>query len=51
MKLSYRFDGQNNNSARASRFFVFFFAVVARLQRETSSFKVMLHETICNDDF
>ena len=35
-ELSYRFDGQNNNSARASRFFVYFFAVVARLERETS---------------
>ena len=29
-------DWQNNNSARASRFFVHFFAVVARLRRETA---------------
>ena len=29
-------DWQNNNFARASRFFVHFFAVVARLQRETA---------------
>ena len=29
-------DWQNNNSARASRFFVHFFAVVARLQRESA---------------
>ena len=29
-------DQQNNNFARASRFFVHFSAVVARLQRETS---------------
>ena len=27
---------QNNNSARASRFFVRFLAIVARLRRETS---------------
>ena len=31
-------DWQNNNSARASRFFVHFFAVVARLRRETPTF-------------
>ena len=29
-------DKQNNNFARASRFFVHFFAVVARLQHETA---------------
>ena len=29
-------DKQNNNFARASRFFVHFFAVVARLQRQTA---------------
>ena len=29
-------DWQNNNFARASRFFVHFFAVVARLQHETA---------------
>ena len=29
-------DKQNNNSARAARVFVPFFAVVARLRRETS---------------
>ena len=29
-------DRQNNNFARASRFFVHFFAVVARLQRESA---------------
>ena len=29
-------DKQNNNFARASRFFVHFSAVVARLQRETA---------------
>ena len=32
-------DQQNNNFARASRFFVHFFAVVARLQRESASFQ------------
>ena len=29
-------DWQNNNFARASRFFVHFFAVAARLQRESA---------------
>ena len=29
-------DWQNNNFARASRFFVHFFTVTARLRRETS---------------
>ena len=29
-------DWQNNNFARASRFFVHFFAVTVRLQRESS---------------
>ena len=29
-------DWQNNNFARASRFFVHFFAVVARLRRESA---------------
>ena len=33
---SNRFDLQNNNFARASRFFVHFFAVVAWQQRETA---------------
>ena len=37
-------DWQNSNFARASRFFVHFFDVTARL-------KVMLHGTIRNDDF
>ena len=31
---SYRFNNQNNNFARASGFFVHFFAVTARLPRE-----------------
>ena len=34
-------DKENNNFARASRFFVHFFAVVARLQRETVWFHVL----------
>ena len=32
-------DEQNNNFARASRFFVHFFAVSARLRRETEDVK------------
>ena len=35
-------DKQNNNFARASRFFAHFFAVVARLRRETAQFHVLL---------
>ena len=38
---SNRFIEQNNYFARASRFFVHFFAVVARLQRESASFHVL----------
>ena len=33
-------DKENNNFARATRFFVHFFVVVARLQRETAFFHV-----------
>ena len=33
-----RFNEQNNNSARASRFFVQFFAVAAQLRREMTKF-------------
>ena len=32
-------DQQNNNFARASRFFAHFFAVAARLQRESASIR------------
>ena len=34
-------DKRNNNFARASRFFVHFLAIVARLQRETVWFHVL----------
>ena len=36
VKKAIGLDKQNNNFARASRFFVHFSAVVARLQRETA---------------
>ena len=36
VKKAIGLDKQNNNFARASRFFVHFFAFVARLQRETA---------------
>ena len=36
---SNRFNEQNNNSARASRLFVHFFAVPAQLRREMTNFK------------
>ena len=38
---SIRFNYQNNNFARASRFFVHFFAVTARLRRENTEFPVL----------
>ena len=34
-------DQQNDNFARASRFFAHFFAVTARLQRESASIRVL----------
>ena len=34
-------DRQNNNFARASRFLIHFFAVVARLQRESAQIHVL----------
>ena len=37
-----RFNEKNNNSARASRFFVHFFAVPTQLRREMTEFKVYL---------
>ena len=37
-KKSNRFNEQNNNSARASRFFVHFFAVPAQLRPEMTNF-------------
>ena len=39
-KKAIALDWQNKNFARASRFFVHFFAVVAQLRRETSQFLV-----------
>ena len=33
-----KFNSQNNNSARSSRFFVHFFSVPAQLQREMTKF-------------
>ena len=44
-------DQQNNNFARASRFFVHFFAVTARLRRESASFHVLKRTRTENDDF
>ena len=37
-KIENRFNNQNNNFARASRFFVHFFSVTAWLRRENASF-------------
>ena len=40
-KKNKRFNKQNNNFARASRFFVHFFPVFARLRRENALFPVL----------
>ena len=40
-KKNIRFNKQNNNFARASRFFVHFFPVFARLRRENAKFRVL----------
>ena len=44
-------DWQNNNSARASRFFVHFFVVAARLPRENSWFHVLWRTWTQDNDF
>ena len=44
-------DRQNNNFARASRFFVHFLAVVARLRRETDQFHVLSKTGTQNNKF
>ena len=41
IKIAIGLDWQNNNFARTSRFFVHFYAVVARLQRETAFFPIL----------
>ena len=40
-KKAISLDKQNNNFARATRFFVHFSVIVARLQRETAYFPVL----------
>ena len=40
VKKNNRFNKQNNNFARASHFFVYFFPVFARLRPENASFRV-----------
>lgn len=42
VKKQYRFSYQNNDSPRASRLFVHFYAVPARLLREMTKFKSFL---------
>ena len=44
-------DWQNNNFARASRFFVHFGAFVARLQRESASFHVFSRTGTQDNEF
>ena len=42
---------QNNNFARASRFFVHFFAVIARLRRENAYFHVLWRTRTQHNNF
>ena len=44
-------DLRNNNFARASRFFVHFFAVIARLRRENAYFHVLWKTRTQHNDF
>ena len=44
-------DWQNNNSARVSRFFVHFLAVVARLRRKSAYFHVLSRTCTQDNDF
>ena len=44
-------DWQNNNFALASRFFVYFLSVVARLQSESASFHVLSRSGTQNNNF
>ena len=50
-KKAIEFYHQNNNFARASRFFVHFFAVVARLRRETCQFHISWKTRTRKNDF
>ena len=47
---SNRFNWQNNNFARASRFFVHFFAVTARLRRENAKFHDVQRKYTSDDE-
>ena len=50
-KKAKEFYHQNNNFARASRFFVHFFAVVARLRHETCQFHISWKTRTRKNDF
>ena len=50
-KKAIRFDWQNNDSARASRFFVRFFAVTTLLRRENAYFHVLWRTWTQDHDF
>ena len=50
VKKQFKFNNQTNNFARASRFFVHFFAVTARLRRENASFHASQRKYTCDDE-
>ena len=50
VKKSNRFNHQNNNFARASRFFVHFFAVTVRIRPENAYFTFYSGSTRLSDD-
>ena len=47
----FKYKKQNNNFARASRFIVHFFAVTARLRRESAQFHVLWSKWTQDGDF
>ena len=46
----FKFLNQTNNFARASRFFVHFFAVTGRARRENASFHALQRKYTCDDE-
>ena len=49
-KKQFKFNNQTNNFERASRFFVHFFAVTARVRRENASFHALQRKYTCDDE-
>ena len=50
VKKQFKFNNQTNNFARASRFFVHFYAVTERLRRENDSFHALQRKYTSDDE-